>query len=245
MFPKICTVGPFTIYSYGVMLAIAVVVCSILLGRDAKRMGLQAGTMYDLVFVAILSGIVGARIFFILLNLSYFSKYPQEIIMVQNGGLAFQGGLVFATLACVFFLKKKGILSLEVADLIAPYLALGQSIGRIGCFLNGCCHGKHADHGMFFPVHDDHLHPTQLYATVGLLIVFFSLKKLQTMNLPKGKIFVYYLILASSLRFVIQSFRADNQAVFLGLSVYHCVAIIIFLIAIYVNYRIDRQRRQS
>src|SRR3989338_1435480 len=94
MFPTICTIGPLTIYSYGVMLAVAVVICSFLLSRDAQKLGIPKDVIYDFVFWVVLSGIIGARIFYIFLNWTFFVENPREIIMIQNGGLAWQGSLM-------------------------------------------------------------------------------------------------------------------------------------------------------
>lgn len=179
MYPTIGHIGPVTIYSFGLMLAIAVMVCSFLLSRDASKVGISQETIFDLVFWVILGGIVGARIFFILLNIPDFSTDPKQIIMIPNGGLAWQGGLVLGCLAGILYVRKKKLSLSMILDLAAPYLALGQAIGRIGCFLNGCCYGRPVAWGIYFPVHSNHLHPTQIYDVVMLLGVFFVLKYLQ------------------------------------------------------------------
>ena len=139
MFPVICKFGPFTVYSYGLMLAVAVAVCSILLSRDARKAGIPADTIFDLVFWVMLSGLLGARLFFILTNWDLFAQEPLEMIKIQNGGLSWQGGLILGSLAGMGYVKRKRLPLLQMLDLSAPYLALGQAIGRIGCFLNGCC----------------------------------------------------------------------------------------------------------
>ncbi|MCA9401659.1 MAG: prolipoprotein diacylglyceryl transferase, partial [Candidatus Omnitrophica bacterium] len=168
MHPLICKIGPFPVYSYGMMMALAVLICSFLLARDARNIGLSDEWVWDFVFSIMLGGIVGARLLFGWLNFRYFLDDPLEIFMLQHGGLSFQGGLLGGALGGMVFVKKKKLSYLKTADLLAPYLALGHAIGRIGCFLNGCCYGKHWDHGIFFPVHQDTLHPTQLYASAGL-----------------------------------------------------------------------------
>jgi len=167
-----------------------------------------------------------------LLNLDYFLKDPSEIYKLQNGGLAWQGGLIFATATAFFYLKKHRLPVLKFLDIASPYGALGQSIGRIGCFLNGCCYGKPVWWGPYFPVHDARLHPTQIYESVGLLAVFLILKNLNTKKWGEGRVFAVYLMLAAALRFVVQFFRDDHDPIWFGLSIFQWVCIVVFLSAI-------------
>ena len=229
MLPIICKIGPLTIHSYGLMLAISVLVCTFLLTKDARPYGITSEVVFDLVFWVVLAGIIGARIFYIFLNLNFFLQYPLEMMMVQNGGLAWQGGLILGSMVGVWYTKKNKLSLKNTLDLVAPYIALGESIGRIGCFLNGCCFGKEVSWGIYFPVHHARLHPTQLYTMAGLLSIFFILKKYQKISKIKGDVFVLYLFLASILRFLIEFVRADHYVTFLGLSIYQffCIGFII------------------
>lgn len=236
MFPVICRIGPVSIYSYGLMLAVAVIVCSLLLSRDAKNFGIHADTVFDLVFWVVVSGLLGARVFFILLNLDFFINNPGEIIMIQNGGLAWQGGLIAGVGVGFGYIRKKNLPLWITLDLAAPYLALGQALGRVGCFLNGCCYGRTVAWGLYFPVHDAHLHPTQLYATAGLLFVFFVLKGFQKFSISAGyaagRVFALYLILASLQRFINEFFRADHTIIFSGLSIFQIMSVAFLAVGI-------------
>jgi len=214
-----------TIHSYGLMLAIAVVICTLLLARDALKANIKVDIVFDFVFWSVIGGIIGARLFYIYLNYPFFAKNPQEIIMIQNGGLAWQGGLVLGFITSVMFIKAKKLPVPKMLDFFAPYLALGQSIGRIGCFLNGCCFGREVDWGIFFPIHDATLHPTQLYLSGGYFLMFVMLKRYQRSSENSGFVFALYLILASSLRFGVEFFRADHEAFLLGLSIFQFVSI--------------------
>lgn len=218
MYPTICTIGPFTIYSYGLMLAVAVFFASFLASREAPRAGIKPELIFDLTFWVILFGLLGARIFYILLDLSFFMANPLEMIMIQKGGLAWQGGLILGTIAGIGFVRKKGLPLLKMLDFSLPYVALGQAIGRLGCFLNGCCYGKEVSWGVFFPIHQARLHPTQLYEFLGLVVIFFILKGAQRKSPWPGKIFLLYLVLASILRFAIEFIRADQLWMAAGLS---------------------------
>ena len=245
MFPIICQIGPLTVYSYGLMFAIAVVVCTVLFQKDAQMAGIKKEMATDLVFWLVAGGILGARLFYILLNLPFFVSNPWEIIMLYHGGLAWQGGFIVGALSGVWFVKKHNLPVLKLLDLSAPYLALGQSIGRLGCFLNGCCYGKPAVWGIYFPVHHDHLQPTQLYDALGLFMTFLILKKLSRYAAYQGHIFVLYVILAAGLRFVVEFFRADHEIIFLGLSVYQWVCLVFLATAFYVHTKIKSYGRIS
>ncbi|HOW35893.1 MAG TPA: prolipoprotein diacylglyceryl transferase [Candidatus Omnitrophota bacterium] len=233
MHPVICQIGPLTVYSYGAMLAVAVVVCSFLLQRAAKARGFNPDIIFDLVFWSVVSGIIGSRIFFIFLNLTYFVERPSEIVMLQHGGLAWQGGLIAGTLTAIIFFKRKKLPIAQTVDFVAPYVALGQAIGRIGCFLNGCCYGSEAAWGIYFPVHEAKLHPTQLYDALGLLVIFLILKKYETIRKTPGEVFCLYLFLASLQRFAVEFFRADHSIVWLGLSIFQIVSIGIMAVSLY------------
>ena len=238
MFPIICQFGPVPVYSYGLMLAVAAVVCTFLASRDAKKINIPAGVIADLVFGTVVTGILGARLFYILLNYRFFIDHPLEIVMIQNGGLAWHGGLIAATLAGLRFIHRKRLHLPTMLDLVAPYAALGESIGRIGCFLNGCCYGREVSWGIYFPVHHTRLHPTQLYTMAGLFILFIILRHYRKVSKIPGDVFVMYLFGASLLRFVIEFFRADHYILVMGLSVYQWVCIAILMTALYVHLRL-------
>ena len=237
MYPIICQVGDFAIYSYGVMMALAVILCSILLSRDATKIGIKSEVIFDFVFWLVLGGIVGARLFFIILNLEYFSVQPLEVLNVRSGGLAWQGGLVFGTIAGLAFIRAKKLPLFITLDLAAPYIALGQAIGRLGCFLNGCCHGKESDWGLFFPIHNAALIPTQLFSAAGLFVIFLVLKKYQTLTHKEGQVFFLYLMLASLKRFIIQFFRDDQTIVVLGLTIFQVICVVVFFIGLFLFLR--------
>jgi len=220
------------------MLAVAVLICSFLLGKDAERQGFPREKIYDLIFWVVLSGIVGCRIFFVFLNLSYFQENPWEIWMIHRGGLAWQGGLILGGITAFIYMRAKNLPILKTFDLLAPYIALGHAIGRLGCFLNGCCYGREVSWGIYFPVHDAHLHPTQLYEAASLLLIFFLLKNYQKKTVSIGHVFIAYLLLSSLQRFFVEFFRADHTSVWGTLSIFQLVSLGIFFIALYAKTRL-------
>jgi phosphatidylglycerol:prolipoprotein diacylglycerol transferase len=228
MHPILFTIGPVTIYSYGVMLATAVLACTYFLSVDAKRYNISQETAYDLVFWCILWGIIGARIFYVFIEWSYFSDNLLEIPMLQKGGLAWQGGFLGGALAGVWFARSKKLSLRPLLDLAAPYIALGQSIGRIGCFLNGCCYGKPVAWGPYYPTHHARLYPTQLFEVLGLFIIFLILKRAKDKPHQAGFIFVFYLWLAAIERFIVEFYRADHDLLWLNLSLAQFIALGVF-----------------
>ncbi len=229
MFPVICRIGPLTVYSYGLMLALAVLICAYCMSRDGRRYQIPPEKVYDFIFWCVVSGILGGRLLFVFLNAGFFIQHPLEILMLQHGGLAWQGALTGGGLGGWFYIRQQGLPLGLMLDLSAPYVALGQAIGRIGCFLNGCCYGREVSWGIYFPVHDARLHPTQLYSAAGLLMIFFILKGFQRRTNIPGRLMVLYLILTSAQRFGVQFFRADHIPVWAGMSVFQIFSVAIFM----------------
>jgi phosphatidylglycerol:prolipoprotein diacylglycerol transferase len=243
MHPIICHIGSFAIYSYGLMLAVAVIVASFLTAREAERRGIPRDVVYDLAFWVVLWGILGARVFYVFLNADHFSQFPVDILMLHKGGLAWQGSLVAGVLAGVFFIRRKKLPLFLILDIAAPFIALGHAIGRIGCFLNGCCYGKASAFGLYFPVWHESLLPTQLYMVVGELVVFLILLLLQKRgDQPLGRLFVLYLMLSSLERFIVEFFRADHVVLWGGLSIFQYICLIIAGVAIIINMRLKRSK---
>ena len=221
MYPEICKIGPFTIYSYGLMLVVAFAVGSALAVRAAKRNNFNPDTIFELAFITFISGLVGARSFYIIENLGYYIKRPLEIIMLQHGGLSWFGGLIFAVFVGIIYLKNKKLPVYKVLDLIIPFVALAQGIGRVGCLLNGCCFGRGSS-----------LIPLQIYSSLLLIFIFIVLRLLQDRPHRDGQIFFTYLLLYSVKRFFIEFWRADNEIIFLNLTLFQLISVAIFCLSI-------------
>lgn len=231
MYPIICQIGPFTLYSYGLMLVVAFISGSLLAGFQAKKENINPDVIFNLAFIAFISGIIGARAFYTLENFNYYLKNPIEIIMLQHGGLSWFGGLILGSLSGIVYLKAKRLPIYKILDLIVPFVALAQAIGRVGCLLNGCCFGKVSKFGIYFPVHKAILIPTQIYSTLSLLLIFVLLRFAQDRPHKEGEIFFFYLLLYSVKRFFIEFFRADNNIIFFGLTLFQILSIVVFLLS--------------
>src|SRR5687768_2295597 len=134
--PKIGSFGPFPIHSFGVMMVLAFVSGLWLLRKRAPRFGVDETKIMDAGFWALVAGVLGARIVFILQDLDHFSKNLDEVFSLQFSGLTSFGGLIFAVAAIAFWGRRNGVPTQRLFDIFAPAFALGHIIGRVGCFLN-------------------------------------------------------------------------------------------------------------
>jgi phosphatidylglycerol:prolipoprotein diacylglycerol transferase len=222
--------GPLLINGYGLMLVLAVAAGFLIQRWTAPPTGLTAKTTRDLSFWMLIAGLLGARLFYVL---SHWRRYSGrnlwEIADYFGGGLMFQGGLLTAALVALLVMRGRPGGFLRAADALAPALALGQGLGRIGCLLAGCCHGREAPSGfplaLSFPKGGEApagvpLYPTQLVECVGLLVLFaFLMRKLGKEPYSEGGVFGVYLLWAGILRFTVDFFRGDDRGpMLMGLS---------------------------
>jgi phosphatidylglycerol:prolipoprotein diacylglycerol transferase len=231
MHPVLFKCGIVTVYSYGFMLFVAVAVALSLLLKAAEKKNYDKDLVTDLVMTILVSGIIGARILYVILNWDFYKGNPKEIFMLHHGGLAVLGGIVTGLLAAFIFCRYKKISFLEMADLVSPYVALAHAIGRIGCFLNGCCYGLPSKFGIYFPIHKTTLIPTQLIESVLLFILFLVLKAKEKIAHQKGTILVSYILYYSVIRFFMEFIRADSERLWLGLTIFQYFCVVLFLIS--------------
>jgi phosphatidylglycerol:prolipoprotein diacylglycerol transferase len=201
------------------MLVAAFGVSSFLAAGQARKNGLQPETVFNLVFMIFIFGIIGARIFYIIENLDFYLADPGEVFMLQHGGLSWFGGLILGVIAASIGIKRKKLNILKVADLLSPFVALGQAIGRLGCLLNGCCGGRTVI-------------SLQIYSSFILILIFIVLRFLQEKPHKEGEVFFAYLILYSLKRFCIEFWRADYKSVFAGLTLFQLISAVVLLIGL-------------
>jgi len=231
--PIFFKIGDFVIYCYGVMVAFGVFTSVWLFQKESFKEGYEEKLISQLIFGIILTGILGARFLHILVNLPYYFLHPLEIIKIRNGGLAVEGAIIFSLIFIIIFTKIKNLPTAKLLDLISIYVPIGQAIGRIGCFLNGCCYGKetHFFLSVKFSFLEKRVHPTQLYYSFLYLLLFLILKKVsKRVKIGDGFIFLFYLIGFSLIRYFIDFLRGDLKETFFGLYATQLIAIFIFLI---------------
>ena len=242
MHPILLKLGPLTIYSYGVMLVIAFLTSAWLAQRATLRLppayrAIPPEQILDAFSAMLLGGILGGRLLYILLYWDMFRREPMEMLAIWHGGLVWYGGFLGGGLAGVLSLRAKRLDVLAAADQLAPFLALGHAIGRVGCFLNGCCYGKPTTSwgGVTFPSSATPVIPTQVIEALGLLFLYALLSALQRRSArgPKrqpGGVFGWYLVLYAVLRFLMEFLRGDQTPLWLELTLQQLISIGLFVL---------------
>lgn len=226
MFPQLFHIGGFAQSTYGVLVALAFLVALMVIGRLARRAGLNYDAVLNLGIYCALAAIVGAKLMMVLIDIPYYASNPAEIFSLaslQAGGV-FYGGLIGALIMAAVYMRRKHLAPLVTADVFAPGIALGHGIGRLGCFAAGCCWGvpTHLPWGVTFtnPVAKQlvgtplgiALHPTQLYESVAEFCIFGVLYwRIRKPHAP-GAIISLYLILYSTARFLVEFVRFHEQS---------------------------------
>jgi phosphatidylglycerol:prolipoprotein diacylglycerol transferase len=218
--------GELGIRSYGLALVVAFWLGIELSARLARKRGLDPVRILDLGLVVLVSSLVGSRLFYVVTHWAEYDEDRMGILRIWEGGLTFYGGLVCGLVFGMLYLRRKGLPVLTVSDLVAPQIALGIAIARIGCFFNGCCFGKESNlpWAVVFPADcqagwlmpGKHLHPTQLYSTLANLVLFVILRRLLKRGLPRGVVFSAFLVLYGTWRFAVDYLRYYEGSAYLG-----------------------------
>ena len=242
MHPDLFNIGPLTLHTYGLFVALGFIAGILVTIRLGKSIGITSNNVMDMGFVIILSGLIGSRLVYILINLQDFIAHPLNIIKIWEGGLVFSGGLVAVIIVMLLYVRHHGYNILTVGDLWAPAAAIGQAIGRIGCFFAGCCYGRLTDvpWGIVFTdpkciaPRDIPLHPTQLYSSFSSFIIFIILLLIHSKKKFDGQVFIWFLILHSTARLILERFRGDPRGIILtdNMTMTQFIAIIILIGAV-------------
>ena len=218
MFPDIIKLGPLGLSFYGLAVAAGVMAALALLPLTAPRRGLVVSKTFDFCFWMVLAGLAGARLAYVAFHWPEFEHDWRGILAYWRGGLMFQGGLAGAVMVSPFFIKKEGLPFWPTADVLAPSLALGQALGRLGCLAAGCCYGRQAGWGLSFPPASQAppglLWPTQpaeaLFLALLALGLILALRAGGWFRRP-GRVAALYLAGAGALRLVMEFFRGDYR----------------------------------
>ena len=238
MHPILAKIGPLYIYSYGLMVAIGFAAATLLAYSKAGEFGIDKEKVIDFGIVILLGGIMGARALYVVLNPQYYVKNPLEILNLTRGGLVWYGAFLFGLIAAAWFVRVNKINFWAMGDLFAPYIALAQAFGRIGCLLNGCCYGSQAPHGfilsVIFPNESILRHPTQIYSSIVSLLIFIVLRSRQEKSHYNGQIFLSYIILYSTARFFLEFLRGDNPKDYFGFTISQTISVAIFIVCMII-----------
>ena len=230
MYPELFRIGSFPVHAYGVFLALAFLSAILLTVRLGARDGLPKEKIYDLCLWMLLASLIGSKILMLFTEPEYRGN-PWQLIsldFLRSGGV-FYGGLIGAVVSGYLLMRRYKLPWWKTADACAPGIALGNFFGRQGCFAAGCCWGKpttlpwgvrfsELGHEITGVPIDAHLHPTQLYESLSMLLVFFLLLWLHKRRRFEGQAILVYAVLYSLIRFLIEFVRDDPRGDILGLT---------------------------
>jgi phosphatidylglycerol:prolipoprotein diacylglycerol transferase len=248
------TIGPFTIYTYGVLLAVSYLLGLRLAMWRAKRWGLDANRVLDLGIYIIIAALIGAKLLLLLVDFDQFRQSPAELLSLARSGGVFYGGLILAVLVAFWYIAKHGLPFWTTCDVFAPGIALGHATGRLGCFAAGCCYGRATTLPWGITFHNPlaaanvgtplgiPLHPTQLYeASAELFILVLLLATEKRGRQFAGRTFWAYMLLYAISRYIIEFYRGDPRGEMFGMSTSQFISIVLAPLSIAMLIWLSRQ----
>ena len=269
MHPIALQLGSLPIHWYGVMIALAFLAGLWTATGRARRENIPGERIADLVFWIMIAGVVGARTVYVTTYWSEFAHQPlTEMFMIQHGGLVYYGCVIGGAIAYIIYIRWNKLPGWKIADILAPSIALGNAIGRIGCLLNGCCYGRvcHLPWAIRFPnqsaAWQQHfqaglvgrsdlslpVHPTEIYDALLNFALYLGLAWLFRRKKFDGQVFAIYLICYAVFRSLVELFRGDYPPDHIhdGLTSAQLVSIPIFLVglalAVFLPRRLGAKR---
>ena len=228
------------VHFFGVMIALGILAGIVAAYFEVKRKKLDVDKMFDLVLYSAISAVITARLFYILFyDLSYYIKNPADIIKIYEGGLSIHGALLGAITFAVFYIRKHKLSFFKYADALAPGIILGQGIGRVGCDVFG--KAMTVAYAWGIEHQGQLLHPAQVYEFLLNYLVFFILWRKRKSIRYDGQLFVWYIILFSINRSVVELFRY-NPSVAGWFSISHLLSLVFIVGAILLMFVIRKKR---
>lgn len=255
MFPDLISIGPITLHTYGLFVAVGFFVGLMNATRLAKDQGISSQQVMDMGFVIIISAIIGSRAMYVLMNASHYTRAPLDMLKIWEGGLVFSGGVIGVVLTMLWYIKRHGLHLGKTADLWAPSIAIGQGFGRIGCLMAGCCYGRPTDvpwgvtftHSNCLAPLNQSLHPTQLYAALSAVAIFLVVMLLYKKKKFDGQVFLWFLIMHSTARLAIERFRGDDRGLLLSsnMTLTQFVSILILVASVGILLTVKSRRKSD
>ena len=240
----ICTIFGLNIYYYGVILAIAILVGTFTADYIGEKFfGLKKDVCVDMSPYLVVFGIIGARLYYCLLNYDFYLKFPTEILAIRHGGISIHGAILGGLIGLIIFAKRRGYTIPKLADVATIGLILAQAIGRWGNFFNSEAFGYPTSlpwklyiapqYRQVPYLNNEYFHPTFLYESILNLLIFGILLVSVKKNWFKkdGCVALLYLILYSLVRIFVESFRIDSVCYIFGIPVAIVVSICIMILA--------------
>ncbi|MBO5121060.1 MAG: prolipoprotein diacylglyceryl transferase [Bacilli bacterium] len=215
--------GFIQIYWYSIFIFVALLVACTVIYKEAKKREIDEDTLINMTFGTVIFGIIGARLYYVLFNLPYYSKNIVEIFEIWNGGLAIHGGIIFGLLSIIVFCKKRKMNVMRMLDIIVVGLIIGQAIGRWGNFFNSEAYGaittleklqsqgipQFIIDGMY--ILGEYRQPTFFYESVGCVFGFLAMLIIRCGKyLKRGNLTAFYLVWYGILRFLVEGLRTDS-----------------------------------
>jgi phosphatidylglycerol:prolipoprotein diacylglycerol transferase len=242
VFPELFSLGPITVYTYGVLLAVSYLVGLKLAMSRAKSRHLDKSRVLDLGIYIIIAALVGAKLLLLVVDFDVYWNNPRELLSLLRSGGVFYGGLILAVAVAFWYIARHRLPFWTTCDVFAPGIALGHVTGRLGCFAAGCCYGRPTDvpWGVIFtdPLAAANvgtplgirLHPTQLYEAGAELLILVLLLTTERKGRPfPGRTFWSYMFLYAVSRYIIEIYRGDPRGVvpFLDISTSQFISLIL------------------
>lgn len=216
MYPILFEIGNFQIRSYGIVVALSFLLALWLGTKEANRNGLESQSIQDFALYALIGGVIGARLYFVLFSKpGYFLQNPREILAVWHGGIGVIGSLIGGFAVSLWYCRKKKISLLSLGDTLVPGIALGQTVGQFACLLNGDSWGRptnlpwaitYTDPRSMAPLNIP-LHPIEIYEMVAYFLVFLIVWWVRARTTVPGYVFFGYLAGYGLARFIVEFFR--------------------------------------
>ena len=241
--PIAFSIGAFSIHWYGLFMAAAILIGYFLVGKLAQYQGLQKQIITSLYVNVLIGGLIGARIYHVLNDWSFYASRLDQIPAVWNGGLAIHGAMIGGVLTALYFVKKHKINFWKVADLFVVPAILGQAIGRWGNYFNQELFGRPTDAAWGIPIQmsnrpqeyiqNEYFHPAFLYESILNLAIFaILLMVFKKQNRPDGLVFWLYLGLYSAVRILVESVRINQTAIVSGVRLPILVSIVLAVLSL-------------
>lgn len=252
MHPIAFVIGSLTIRWYGIMIAVSIAISITVIYIESRHQGINTDDVLDMAIVAIIGGILGARVGWIVTSPTFpwYLAHPLHILAIWEGGLSYFGGILGGVIAANFLIRRRRMGFWRMADIVAPLLALSFGIGKIGCWLNGCCNGTATTSwlGVVFTnplsesdVLNQKVWPSQLFNSAsGFLVfavLFWAVRKRKRYD---GQVFIWYLYLYGATSFIVEFFR-DIPVHVLHLTPNQWTDIIIIVVGIIVSLILRRR----
>ena len=240
MYPELFDLGPITVYSYGVLLAVSYLIGLQLARVRARRWGIAPDRVLDLGIYIIIAALVGAKVLLLIVDFDQFTESPGELLSLARSGGVFYGGLLAAIGVAFWYIQKHQLPFWTTCDVFAPGIALGHVTGRLGCLAAGCCYGKPTDvpWAIIFtnPLAASNvgtplgipLHPTQIYEAGAELLILIILLLTERRGRPfAGRTFWAYMLLYAISRYIVEIYRGDPRGEVFGISTSQFISLVL------------------